>query len=74
MAPIHDRMPVVLPVAGWDRWLDRDSDPVALADLLVPADPGLLDRYRVSRLVNHVTNNGPGLVEPDPSPDTVGPS
>jgi putative SOS response-associated peptidase YedK len=25
MAPIHDRMPVILDTAGCDRWLDADE-------------------------------------------------
>ncbi len=35
--PLHDRMPVVLPRAAYDRWLDPAAiDPRAIADLLVP--------------------------------------
>jgi putative SOS response-associated peptidase YedK len=43
MRPIHDRMPVILPEAAWERWLDpavqrRDE----VADLLCPAEEGFL--------------------------------
>jgi putative SOS response-associated peptidase YedK len=41
VAPLHDRMPVVLPRAAYDRWLDPAAiDPHAFADLLVPAPTG----------------------------------
>jgi putative SOS response-associated peptidase YedK len=40
MAPIHDRMPVILPSSAWDTWLDPTNDDTeALARLLVPAPP-----------------------------------
>src|SRR5687768_2161685 len=43
LAPIHDRMPVVLPPEAWDTWLDRDNDDVdALVKLLEPAPDDLL--------------------------------
>ena len=38
VAPLHDRMPVVLPHDAYDRWLDPASiDPRAWGDLLAPA-------------------------------------
>jgi putative SOS response-associated peptidase YedK len=38
LAPIHDRMPVVLPPEAWDQWLDPENDDVkGLHKLLVPA-------------------------------------
>jgi putative SOS response-associated peptidase YedK len=63
LAEIHDRMPLTISERDWDHWLDPD----------VPVDDGLLrghgdlDRIavrEVSRLVNSVRNNGPGLIEP----------
>lgn len=63
LADIHDRMPLTVSEADWDRWLDPDA----------PADYGLLrghgdlDRIEireVSRLVNNIRNNGPELIEP----------
>jgi putative SOS response-associated peptidase YedK len=64
---IHDRMPLMVERARWSRWLDptlsgRDD----LLPLLVPASPGRLEAYPVSRLVSNVRNNGPELVEPLP--------
>ncbi|MDQ3758022.1 MAG: SOS response-associated peptidase [Actinomycetota bacterium] len=65
LAPIHDRMPVVLPLEAWDTWLDRDNDDVdALAALLRPAPDDLLELYPVSPEVNSVRNNGEQLIAP----------
>lgn len=65
MRPIHDRMPVVVPPEAWERWLDPAiPDPGELQGLLVPAADGVLEAYPVSRAVNDVRNDGPGLIEP----------
>ena len=65
LAPIHDRMPVVLPEPAWERWLDPDEhDLDVLSGLLVPAPDDLLETWPVSALVNKPDNNGPELVNP----------
>jgi putative SOS response-associated peptidase YedK len=64
LAPLHDRMPVVLEEHDWDRWLDPTVDDVdALGRLLVPAGNDLLDTYPVGTAVNSADNDGPVLVE-----------
>lgn len=64
LAPLHDRMPVVLEEQHWDRWLDATVDDVdALAELLVPAPDDVLVAYPVSTAVNSADNDGPELVE-----------
>ena len=61
-ARVHDRMPLVLPEDGWDRWLDPDAQ--APADLLArPPDTAPMAMREVSTLVNSVANNGPELIE-----------
>jgi len=74
MAFVHNRMPVMIPEEGWERWLDPErTDGAGLAELkglLVPSDEGWLEMYPVSRRVNDVRNDGPDLVEPLP-PDAV---
>lgn len=71
MAPVHDRMPVILPESAWDTWLDPAvDDPALLTGLLVPAADDLIEMWPVSTRVNSVRNNGPELVtrqEPDAS-------
>ena len=64
LAPIHDRMPVVLPPGLEEFWLDRSvDDPDALAGVLSPYADDAMDAYEVSTLVNSVANNGPELIE-----------
>ena len=65
VAPIHDRMPVILPVETWEEWLDRDNRDVdALRRLLVPLPSDLLIAYDVGPAVSTVGNDGPELIEP----------
>ncbi len=65
MAPIHDRMPVILDPADEARWLDPGvRDPVALLDCLrrYPADR--MEAYPVSQLVSSARNDEPALIRP----------
>jgi len=65
MAPVHDRMPVLLPASRWAEWLDPDNtDITALQQLLVPAPDDLLTMHPVGTDVNNVRNNGPELLQP----------
>jgi putative SOS response-associated peptidase YedK len=62
IAPVHDRMPVILPPEAWDRWLDpANEDLKALRDLLVAAPDSDFELYPVSTLVNDVAHEGPEL-------------
>ena len=64
VAPLHDRMPVVLEERDWDCWLDPGSGDVdALRHLLQPASDDLLVAYPVGSAVNSADNDGPELVE-----------
>jgi putative SOS response-associated peptidase YedK len=64
VAPLHDRMPVVLEERDWDRWLDPEAGDVdALVRLLTPAADDLLVAYPVGNRVNSADNDGPELVE-----------
>jgi len=63
LAPVHDRMPVVLPESAWSTWLDTENrDVVKLHELLVPSPANELEMWPVSTLVNKADNNGPELV------------
>lgn len=72
MRPVHDRMPVLVPRAAWDEWLDPGMQDLArLQELLVPAPDDLLTMHPVSTAVNNVRNKGPELTTPlvdPPSP------
>lgn len=64
VAPLHDRMPVVLEERDWDHWLDPGAeDTAALARLLLPAANDVLTAYPVSTAVNNADNDGPELVK-----------
>ena len=64
LAPIHDRMPVVLPPGLEELWLDRSvDDPDALASVLSPFADDALQAYEISALVNSAANNGPEIIE-----------
>ncbi|HYE03241.1 MAG TPA: SOS response-associated peptidase [Phycisphaerales bacterium] len=64
MAPLHDRMPVVLEPEDVAAWLDPAASPEALAALLRPAAAGVLTGWEVSRRVNSPRCDEPGLIEP----------
>ena len=64
MAQIHDRMPVILPSAMWDMWLDPANQQIdVLSSLLVPAPEHLLEMHEVATDVNNVRNKGPHLTD-----------
>lgn len=57
VAPIHDRMPVVLPPDAWDRWLDPQTPMDTLTAMLRPAPEGLLEAVEVSAAIGNVAND-----------------
>jgi len=64
---LHDRMPLIVGKDAYAQWLDPTPQPAdELLDLLVPAAPGLLDAFPVSKAVGNFRNNGPELIEPLP--------
>lgn len=65
MAPVHNRMPVILPASHWDEWLNpTNGDTAALQRLLVPAANDVLTMHPVSTEVNNARNTGAHLIEP----------
>lgn len=65
LAPVHDRMPVILPAKNFDRWLDPEYQNVeSLEKLLTSFDAKALAMYKVSTAVNSPHNQGRELVEP----------
>jgi len=59
LAPIHDRMPVILKSEDEDAWLDPDNAEPELLSLLTPYDPAGTQVYRVDARVNSVKNDDP---------------
>ena len=68
MAPIHERMPVLLRPEHWAAWLDRGlTDPAALAPLmtgLADSGPGAMQAWPVGRSVGRASADGAALAEP----------
>jgi putative SOS response-associated peptidase YedK len=62
VAPIHDRMPVVIGPADFATWLTGDLDDAL--PLLAPAPDELLDAVQVGDRVNKADNDDPGLIAP----------
>lgn len=65
MAPIHNRMPVLLAPKVWDDWLASETAEDFLVSLLKPAPDDLLTTHPVSTAVNRVVNNSPELIRPE---------
>ena len=72
LAPIHDRMPVILASEAFDLWLDSTKvDATAASALIMPAPESLLEAYEVSTDVNRTANDNPKVIEPiavEPAP------
>ncbi|HMA70766.1 MAG TPA: SOS response-associated peptidase [Xanthobacteraceae bacterium] len=65
LAPIHDRMPVVIAPEAFDLWLDcARVDATTAAALIVPAPDNLFEAYEISTAVNGTANDSAALIEP----------
>jgi putative SOS response-associated peptidase YedK len=62
LVPIHNRMPVIIPVEQYDTWLSPESNPGELKYLLAPLPPEELTLYPVAPLVNNPANDSPDLL------------
>jgi putative SOS response-associated peptidase YedK len=63
LAPIHDRMPVIVQADAFELGLNCDTeDPTAASSLLAPPRDDLLEAYEVSAAVNRPANDHPGLI------------
>lgn len=66
VAPIHDRMPVILAPEDYAAWLDpAQREPAALLALLRPCPAEWIDVHPVDRRVNDVRCDDPSLPEPE---------
>ena len=60
VAPVHDRMPVVLAEpAAWEAWLDPSLDAAAVEPLLAPLPAGALTVAPANPVLNHPDHEGP---------------
>lgn len=64
VAPLHDRMPVILPPDDYELWLDANVEDVErLQPLLRPLPPEAMRARPVSTLVNSPRNDSPACLE-----------
>jgi putative SOS response-associated peptidase YedK len=62
LAPIHDRMPVLLPADDWPAWLgEAPAAPAALKAMLRPYPSEAMAFWPVSKRVGNVRNDSPDL-------------
>lgn len=67
MKPLHDRMPVILPIESWANWLSPQASVGQLGELLKPLPDGLLTHTSVSTVVNRpFPDNADCIVPVDP--------
>ncbi len=71
VAPVHDRMPVILPPERVDEWLyvpprepEQESYAKILRSVLAPAAAAVLVATEVSQRVNSVKNDDPECLAP----------
>ncbi len=64
LRPIHDRMPVILPPAAFDVWLDSETKSEVALGLLRPFESDNLVAYRISLRVNSVANDDAAVITP----------
>ena len=64
MAPIHNRMPVIIEPEDYDLWLNPEPDPEQGLHLLRPYPAEKMAAYPVSTVVNNPRNDVPDCVQP----------
>jgi putative SOS response-associated peptidase YedK len=64
LAPIHDRMPVILRSEAHEEWLNNESSPMKLENLLAPFPAHEMTSHAVSYDVNHTKVDDEHLVLP----------
>jgi putative SOS response-associated peptidase YedK len=74
VAPVHDRMPVILPPDRREAWMDPDhQDADSLRSLLRTFPENEMEMYAVGRHVNSPANDDPACIEPAGDEDTPPP-
>jgi putative SOS response-associated peptidase YedK len=65
LAPIHNRMPVILPRNDEQAWLNPDTiEPEQLHHFLQPYPAEEMEAYQVARIVNSPATDSPAVVQP----------
>ena len=64
VAPIHNRMPVILPRQAWRSWLGEERASRRIAGAAAPYPAEAMRAYPVAARVGNVRNNDPELLTP----------
>ena len=64
VAPMHHRMPVILPPQALQTWLNRDTSPDAALNLLAPYNHGPMRAFAVTPQVNSPSYTSPQCIAP----------
>jgi putative SOS response-associated peptidase YedK len=62
VAPLHNRMPVILSPKDYDRWLAAVDLAHLPVDLLRPFPADMMTAWKVSKAVGNVKNDDPSLI------------
>ena len=65
VAPVHDRMPVILPTEAETVWLDPSISKEHALFLLGPYPADLMRAFPASSRVNSIRSDDPGLLLPE---------
>ena len=72
LAPIHHRMPVILPPDKFDMWLDcANVSALEASALLVQAPAVAMEAFEISPAVNRVANDRSEIQEPYTAPESA---
>ena len=63
LAPIHDRMPVIVAKEDYDRWLDPRTPPEEIEKILKPFPAEAMEARPVSPVVNNPKTDQPECIE-----------
>jgi putative SOS response-associated peptidase YedK len=63
-APVHDRMPLILPESAFQEWLDPNASTESLGKWLKPAQADQMESWFVGERVNSPSVDSSDLIEP----------
>ena len=72
LEPFHNRMPVIVKPADYERWLAPAEPHHLPVDLLRPYPDELMTAWRISTAVGNVKNDDPNLIAPVPDESQPG--
>lgn len=66
LAPVHDRMPLIVSAEQYDSWLDPETPDAVVARIMAPYASDLLSAWRITRRVNDPAADDAAVLEPEP--------